>query len=182
MSKRIKINYDKLRVGDMVVCGGRGPTAMIIKAATVGRKAVFDKKVSCHTGMVVKWGGQFFIAEMLASGLCISPFSRYEKAKDRRFILDIKRSPVYSSPAKRKALQARVALDYRHSIEYDWKGDINFVIKRVKNSKGRYYCSEHYQYQTKKDGVPYPGRFDIRVSPHDLQECVVFSSVNGWNG
>ena len=178
--KKIKINYDVLRTGDMVVCGGKGFTANIIRRATVGRGRARDASISVHTGMVVKWGGQFFIAEMLAKGITLSPFARYEKGKRRRFIIDIRRSRVYDDKELRENLQKRVALDYRHSISYDWKGDIGFVFKKVKQNKKRFYCSEHYHYQTQIDGVKYPPIFNKFVSPHDLQRCPFFFTVHDW--
>ena len=166
------MNYSKLRTGDLVVCGGRGFSAMLIKAATAGWDRKFDKHVSCHTGLVVEWAGQYFIAEMLGRGLSISPFKRYDKG--RRWIIGIKRHPVYNNVMVRRALLKRVALDYRYTIEYDWKGCIEFVFQKVKDNKKRNYCSEYFYEQTKRDGIQYPKSYETKVSPFDLQW------LSGW--
>ena len=103
------MNYSKLRAGDMVVCGGRGFSATLIKAATAGWENKFNKHISCHTGLVIEWVGQFFIAEMLGRGLSISPFKRYEKGN--RWIIGIKRHPVYNNVMVRRDLIKSIELE-----------------------------------------------------------------------
>jgi hypothetical protein len=164
------VNYSKLRTGDMVVCGGRGAFAALIRWATRRKQ---DKKISVHTGLVVEWAGQFFIAEMLGRGLTISPFKRYEKNR-RRWILAIRRHSVYDKVKIRRALLKRVALDYRRTISYDWKGCISFVFKKCKDNKNKNYCSEYFYEVTKLDGIPYPKSFEEKVGPPELQE------IPGW--
>ena len=74
----------------------------------------------------------------------------------------------------RRALLKRVALDYRYTIEYDWKGCIEFVFQKVKDNKKRNYCSEYFYEQTKRDGIQYPKSYETKVSPFDLQW------LSGW--
>jgi len=180
--KRIVVNYPKLRVGDIVVCGGRGPAARVTKRVTAGRRNKNNPLISCHTGLVVEFGGQFFIAEMLIRGFTLSSFLRYEYERGSRFILDIKRSDVYDSREKRNALMGRVALDYRHKREkkYDWRENLSFVFKKLKHSASIFNCSGWCHHITKPDGIPYPSQFEIRVSPQDFQVFTGFSSVRGW--
>ena len=168
MSDIYKIDYNKLHIGDMVVCGGSGPTAVIIRAATVGWTSAFDKSISVHTGVIVKWAGQVFIAEMLGRGVTLSPPSRYE-GKRRRYIMGIRRHPAYIKYSNRAALNRRVSKLYRKSIEYDWNGVLSFVFENCKDDPKRFYCSEFFKHITSE--VEYP---QTVKSPFDLQ-C-----VSGW--
>jgi hypothetical protein len=163
------MKYQKLRTGDMVVVGGRGLFAAITRKVTSGK--MWDRSVSTHTGIIVGWAGQKLIAEMTPKGLELTPPTRYGGL--RRKLIGIRRHPVYNKVGKRRALLARIARDYRKTIEYDFKGLFEFVGVCEDNPK-RFYCSEYVYYQTAMDGVEYPEEYKQKVSPYDLQH------VSGW--
>lgn len=178
----MKINYSALRVGDMVVCGGRDGLAALVRFATMRKRIPYNRnEVSTHTGIVVDWAGQKFIAEMGASGLAINPFKRYLNGGPR-YILDIKRHIALSDLINRDNLNNKIASDYRHTIEYDYKGAISFVIDRVKQDKNRYYCSEYFVWRTSDCGVVYPSELLHMVSPQQLNELTDWKSVPNWKG
>jgi hypothetical protein len=175
---KVKINYKELRIGDMVLCGSYAPTGAIIRAVTGGWRRTFDLTIPVHTGIIVDADGQKLIAEMLGKGLSINSLEQYNKGGAHRFIVDIKRSVIYNNEKNRMRLNAAVFNDVRHTLDYDFKGLLEFVFKRVKGSKGRFYCSEYLVHQTKEDGVPYPTRFDTKVSPLDLDKMLNWKSIN----
>ncbi len=175
--KKIKFNYPKLRVGDMVLCGSYSPLAATIRAVSAGVSNIFDLTIPNHVGIIVEVEGQKLIAEMLGKGLCINSLEDYNKGGIRPFIVDIKRHNAYKLAAARKRLNAAIFNDFRHSLDYDFKGLLEFVSKRVKDAKGRYYCSEYFVHQTKIDGIIYPDKFDIKVSPFNLYKCADWTSI-----
>jgi len=165
------MDYSKLRTGDMVVCGGTGPAAAVIRSVTAGWRRWNDKSVAVHTGIIVRWAGQYFVAEMLGRGITLSPPSRYE-GKKRRYIIGIRRNHAYDSTTARGILNKRIAKLYRNSLEYDFKGILSYVFENCQENPNRYYCSELFKAATPE--VSYPEEFDKQVSPFDLQHVV------GW--
>lgn len=172
------IDYKKLRIADMVVCGGCGPSATITRLVTAGWRRMFDRSVSVHTGIICRFGGQFFIAEMLGKGLTISPPSRYE-GKKRRYIIGIRRHSVYDEVRLRRNLNQKIAHLYRNSMEYDWKGLLEFVDDKVQDNPKRCYCSE-LVYQLTNKSVEYPKNYEEMVSPFDLQHTPGWAWPNVW--
>jgi len=175
---KVKFNYDNIHVGDLVLCGSYMPLAMVIKFFSSGIEHVFDVKIPSHVGIIVEAHGQKLIAEMLKDGLALNSLEKYNKGKFNKYIIDIRRSKVYSSAEKRKRLNEAVFKDVRYTLDYDFKGLLNFVISRVKQSSDRYYCSEYFIHQTKIDGAFFPARFDIKASPADLLELSDWKSIN----
>jgi hypothetical protein len=137
-------------------------------------------EVSTHTGLVVKWAGQFFIAEMTAHGITLSPFTKYDGT--RRFILDIRRHAALCNETSQEALNREVAQDYRRSLEYDFKGAIGWVISRIKQDPKKYYCSEYFVWRTAEHGVIFSNKLLHRASPQDLYELKDWLSVPNWKG
>lgn len=145
MSRKIqKINYDPIKTGDIVVTGGSGLFGYGIKWVTSGFKSRHKKNIPTHVGIVIEWGGQKFIAEMLSKGFSLNPFSRYtgEESK-RKWIVDIV-SNKNLNPANRNKINLELAMMYRRRLEkkYDWRGVFSFVSNRVKQSSDKEFCSE----------------------------------------
>ncbi len=167
-----------LKTGDMVVCGGRGPFAMTTRIVTAGFKNAFNKKVPVHTGVVLMLEGHALIVEMTGKGLVLSSFEKYRRSKFR-WVMHIKRPPL----SKNYRIKARhqIVEDLAETIEYDFKGLLEFVFKKVKDSKKKNYCSEYY-YELTKEGMTYPekvGREVLRemCSPYALDQIKEFSVV-----
>ena len=175
--KKIKFNYQELKVGDMVLCGSYAPIAVMIRSVTAGISHMFDYTVPNHVGIIIEASGQKLVAEMLGKGLCIDSLEDYNKGGIHPFIINIKRHPAYNLAKDRKRLNDAVFNDFRHSLDYDFKGLLEFVFKRVKNARSRFYCSEYFVHQTKKDNIIYPDKFDIKVSPLDLNLCADWNNV-----
>ena len=174
------VNYPVLRAGDLVFTGGKKPFDYITRWVTKDFKNRRNYEVATHVGMLVNFWGQLFIAEMVGrSGwLEINPLSKYLN-KRRKFIIDIKRTPVLQHMPFLKATMSQIALDYRRGLEYDYKGLVEFVMKDIEDDPNKDICSE-YMYRLTRPFVKYPEKFDKLVSPADLQEFEDFSSVKNW--
>ena len=176
----MNIKYGNLRSMDMVICAGKSPFAAVTRTVTSGFKNIRNYAIAVHTGIVMDWKGQKFCLEMTEKGIELNTFNKYLKEGGRRWIIDIVRSSVYDNPGRLKAAEERAVHAYRRSIEYDWKGLVEFVFSRVQDNKKRMYCSELYYQLTCRD-IEYPTRFAERVSPYDLQLCSWFQPVE-WEG
>ncbi len=137
-SNMLKIDYEKLRAGDVVFCGGRGVFSSLIRLVTGGKNRSV-KTTATHVGILVDFHGQILMAEMLGNGLSISSLEEYQKNK-RRFMLGIYRH-CRLNEERVAIIQKRIALDRRKTIEYDWKGILAFL--RGEGSPEKFYCSEY---------------------------------------
>jgi len=182
MGKEIRFDYSKLRPMDMVVCAGKSPFATTTRIVTAGLRKAFDHSVSVHTGIIVDFHGQLLVAEMQSKGLEINSLHRYRKEGGRRWVIAFRRNPIYDDPAVREAAQQRIARDRRKTIEYDFKGLMEFVFAKIDDNKKRNYCSEYFYMTTLEDGLRYPVSFKAKVSPYDLQLVGGgWTNVLGWN-
>jgi len=145
MKRKIqKVNYNSIQAGDIVITGGRGLFGFGIKWITGGFKNRHKKNIPTHVGMIVEWGGQKFIAEMLSGGISLNPFSRYTGEEgSKRWIVDIV-SDKNLNPSSRNKINIELAMWYRRRVEkkYDWKGVFAFLPNKVKHSPNKYFCSE----------------------------------------
>ena len=162
-----KINYGNLQPLDIVCCGGKGLIAGVIRLATGNR--LFDKSVSTHTGMVFDVRGQKMIAEATPKGLKLNSLEEYYKT-DRRFIVGVFRSENVPLDMRICAEDA-VAVDLRRTIDYDYTGDISFVIEKVKEAKDKVFCSEYVQ-QIYRKYLRYPFQISRNglSSPQDIYD------------
>ena len=175
--RKVKFNYEKLRPLDMVVCAGKSPFAVVTRIVTAGRRRAFDYDVSVHTGILVDFHGQLLVAEMTAQGLQINSLEKYNTVGGRRWVIAVRRHRAFDDTGLMEETQETIARDRRKTIEYDYKGLLEFVSKRVKDNKKRYYCSEYVYHATKFAGVKYPTDFADMVSPFDLQHCPEWHGV-----
>jgi cell wall-associated NlpC family hydrolase len=174
-NKYTEINYQNLEAGDIVCCGGKSPLAYIIRIVTKGWKKRHEKDVSTHTGIVIEFGGQKFIAEMLGTGkgLEINSLETYCE-NNRRFIIDVYRSQEVDANVQEKLL-AWVAYYYRRSLQYDYVGLFEFLSNRFKDDEGKFYCSEFVAFMYHTLGLIPDSKWEGKVSPEDIQE---FSEEN----
>ena len=135
----MKVNYDNLRTGDIVCTTGRGFFGRVISRITGSRTTRSDK--ATHVGIVVRWGGQCFIAEMLTKGLEINTFRRYTEKK-RRWILEVNR-PVNLTLSKRNKVLEAVSKDYEEGLSYDYRGVLSFLIPKIQEVPSKFFCSEY---------------------------------------
>lgn len=164
--------YEKLAVGDWVCCGGLGLFPAITRAVTGGGiRHLWDRKISTHTGIIVGIGEQFLVAEMTAKGITISSLeTKYRKATER--VMCFRRPVVKDRAAYQAAVMNGVGELYRRGLEYDFKGLLEFVLRRVEDSKKRMYCSELVcAFASDRVTVPFPKRYSDYVSPEDLHTC-----------
>lgn len=172
----MKINYDKLRVGDLIFTRSYSPLGVIIRAVTKGPAS--------HVGIYIGWGK---IAEMgwdLKFGdndLHINKVSRYTQWwTPWNRIYAIKRSPVYDNKIKQVALLERIK---NFIAEYDVPELFSHVFKTEDKKKRKYVCSGAAYELEKKDGVPFKeytrGYFP---SPNELMRDSALFDVLGWKG
>lgn len=171
-------NYPELRTGDLVLCGSTSLLAAAIRFFSVGWKETFNYSKTSHVGVIVEANGQKFIAEMLGPGLEINSLETYNKKNNPAFILDIRRNVKYDDAKKRNRLNKVVWNDYRHMLDYDIKGLLEFIFKKVKDNKNKFYCSEYFYARTKEDGIEYPENFEKMVSPDDLSKLKDWTSID----
>lgn len=181
MGKVLTLDYDNLRGGDRVVCGGKSPFAMVTRIVTAGWKNAFNHDIAVHTGLVIDFFGQKLIAEMQPKGLEINSLKKYTEIGGKRYILDITRSKAFDSPLVQEEFHEMIALYRRRTIEYDYVGLLEFVFKKVDDNKGKNYCSEFDYLITKELGCQYPSKFKTKVSPYDLQNVSGWGSVRNWH-
>lgn len=139
------IDFSKLKAGDIVVTGGSGLFSYLIKRYTYKDSSIEEKKKATHVGIVVEFGGQKFIAEMIHPHIRITPFSQYENS-DRRWIIDVVTHSRLTDSV-REEINGAMAYWYRKrkDNEYDWKGVLGFVpslTRRVEQAPKKWFCSE----------------------------------------
>ena len=174
------INYKNLESMDVVFTGEKSIYAAFNRKATAGRKAMFDKSVPTHCGLLIDFKGQKLMLELTGwkrrgykSGVNICSLHEYS---GKRFIIDILRSKVFADPLVLDAASKRVALDIRYTLEYDYKGVIGSVLRSVKEDPKKFYCSEYVYAVLKESGVSFPIKFSKHVWPCELYTWLLGNS------
>lgn len=161
----MKVNYDNLRTGDIVCTTGKGAIGRLISRITGSRTTRSNK--ATHVGIVVRWGEQCFIAEMLGDGLEINTFRRYTEKK-RHWILEVNR-PVNLTPSKRKKILDAVTKDYEEGLSYDYRGVLSFLIPKVQDVPSKFFCSEYIAHLLEHEaGIDLAWEWS-RYAPSDFQ-------------
>lgn len=181
MKKRIRIRYDKLQPMDRVDCAGRGPFATTTRIVTAGRDYARCYGIAVHTACVVDFAGQKMLIEMGPGGIRRVDFLRYEFEMSRRWIIDIRRHPVFDNADIREMSQETLVHRWRQHVEkkhfcpYGWGDLLTFVFPWRKDDPKRTICSELYVEATQK-WVSYPEKKIL--SPYDLQKMHEFRHIN----
>ena len=182
--KQIKYNYDVLRVGDIMICGGRGFGSYVVKSNTAGWFARHKKNVSSHSAIVIDFHGRKMIAESKGGeGLVLSSLRDYDGRDRKRFCLGFRRPPL--TIAQRKELQQNIAVDLDKKMEYDTRGAMSFnpLLSRLgfKQNKKKPYCSEYVRDKLKQVGTLLPrDLLKGKISPYQLQMSPIFKNISGY--
>lgn len=173
---KFSIDYSKIRPTDIAVFTGGGVLSLFSRTAMAGISHAADKTIPCHLGIIVEWRGKHFVAESSTGGLQLNSVTKYLHTKQRRWLMDIIRHPVYDDPQKRAKVMDRIAEDLFERKEYDYKGMFRFFFRifgiPFKEDKDKFYCSE-YCYTVTKDDINYPESFKKVVPPN-------FYGVDGY--
>jgi len=177
------ILYRNIKPMDIVLVGDRGIGASVIRLFTSKRserRRGGRRDICTHTAMVVEIRGQLVLAEMLPKGLVLSSIEKYNTTKRRKpYIIDIIRpnntEKIY--PKSVKLAQDSIVNDLRHQLEYDWAGDFNFAIKKIKQNPNKAFCSEYCSKWWRLIGVKMPFVHDSSQTPHDFQTDMTTKSV-----
>lgn len=181
MSK-IKINYDKVQPLDMVVFSGKGFNPCCCRFSTTGDIfSIFDQSIPCHIGTIIKWEGIHFIAESRSGGVQLNSIENYLDTKNKRYILDIKRDPVFNDQTIQTIVQKQIATDINNMVEFDYKGMFRSLFAlfgfKYQHTTGAYYCSEYYYHLT-GDYVDYPKYFENnKILPQEIARTASFVST-----
>jgi hypothetical protein len=167
MKRRIRINYDNLQPMDRVDCAGRGVSATVTRTVTAGKEYADCYGIAVHTACVVDFAGQKMLIEMGPGGIRRVDFLRYEFEMSRRWILDIRRHPVFDNADIREMAQAELIHRWRQHVEkkrripYGWGDLLTFVFPTWRDDPRRTICSELYVEATKKWIPDYDPRIKI---------------------
>lgn len=167
-----------LQVGDWVCCGGLGLFPAITRAVTGGGlRAIRDRSISTHTGILFAIGKQLLVAEMCAQGIEVNSLEvKYRRWNER--VLCFRRPRVRDEMEYHAAVQDGIGELVRRGMEYDYKGLLEFVTRRVKDSRSRMYCSELvYTFSADHMREPFPADYDRCVSPEQLHTCVQAETI-----
>lgn len=180
---KIEIDKNKLQPMDMVIFGGKGFNPCCCRFASTGDIfSIFDKFIPIHIGMIIELNGLLFIAESRSGGVQINPIAKYTDTKYSRYIMDIKRHPVYNDQNKRQKVMQRFIEDLYNRVEFDYQGMFRALFTlfgfKYKHQKDKYYCSEYYYHLT-KDDIEYPEFFaNNPILPLPLSHSYGFQSIN----
>jgi len=177
----MKINYNYLQTGDLVLCTSLKPISIGIRIKEAGWFKAFDTKIATHVGIVVTLKTEFSemkaIAEMMPGGLKINSFSDYLNNGyfgDR--IVEIKRFRGFENPVVQSALNNQILTWWESGKKYDWNGVLEYVLPFLKDKSNRFYCSEMVEWcainiasmdliQGKVDKSDNVTPFQIQMSP-----------------
>jgi len=179
----MNIDYSELRPLDLVVFSGKGFNPGCCRFSSTG--SIFkirDKSIACHIGTIIEWQGNYFIAESRSGGVQINPIQKYLDIKGSRYILDVKRHPVYDDPEKADRVMKNISLDLFNHVGFDYEGMFfsMFVLFGIpyRHDNKKFYCSEYYYHLTKTD-ILYPASWvNNRILPEMLNKFDQFYSIN----
>jgi hypothetical protein len=178
VKRRYYYPYPLMQPGDILCVDSSGIFQSITRAVTGGSvRRAFDHSISTHTAMAVPIGNQLFAGEMINSRrnpVQISSFEvKYQSKRER--IMAIRRVPGLTDEDRAKIINDFAEL-LRRGTEYDYRGLLEFVDKRVKDNKKRLYCSEMAYVLTRKLAT-YNKSYEVKVSPQDLLTTPALETV-----
>ena len=185
----LKLNYENIKVGDLVCTTSLSWIAEGIRIREAGWKNSFNTKIATHVGIVVPIGpssiSMFGIAEMLSNGLKINALSDYiNKGYWGPRIVCIKRFAPFQDETIQKEIVKQIFTWWQDGKKYDFKGVLNYVLPFLKDKDGKFYCSELLEWlalnianqelvDTKHD--------KDNVMPSQIQKSKLSTFVNEWN-
>lgn len=164
-----RINYPILQPLDFVFTTSTySPISALIKLKK-GLKYIFNPSISSHAAVIISIQGQLIVAEMLGerNGLTLSSIEKYNNSSSGNHITSVFRPNLPLNIIE--GIQDQIILDFRHCLEYDFKGLVEHVIRSVKDDRKKMYCSE-YLFELTRNHIPYPEGFREKVRPDELEE------------
>lgn len=165
------MNLNKLKDMDYVLTTHRSPLQAFIRARTAGWKYMFNQNIASHVGIIVKIKGYPFVAEMVPKGLKINSINKYlKKGYFKPHIVAIKRNDIYNNEEIAHKATQRI-MYYRHqTVDYDFRGIIEFLWPKINDRPKKFYCSEFVQHNAILDKNPINGNFhEDDISPYGIQ-------------
>ena len=155
----------------LVVCGGRGVGAGLSRTFTVGWRHAFRRDSVSHVGLTVDVHSSIFLAEARADlgRVVMTPFSW-----DDRRILRVRAPLTPLSDDALSVIQGVAVRDVHRGVRYDYPGAVSFAVDWAEQEPNELYCSEAV-YRWTRMVMPYPDKFEFRVSPHDMDGCKAWS-------
>jgi len=184
----MKLNYNVLKVGDIVCCTSLKPLAIGIRTREAGVLNAFHTNICTHVGIIVPVGyGDTYmlaIAEMLGDGLKINSLSDYmNKGYFGDRIVDIKRFEPFDDPDIMEAILKQIMIWWQEGKKYDYAGALKYVLPFLKDKVGQFYCSELLAWLalniTRKSLVEDRPK-DDNIHPWAIQTSKLLTSVAGF--
>lgn len=175
-------NYEVLKPMDVVLTNSKSFTGGLIRFVSSGWKfkALFNRNIANHVGIIVKHSDRLWIAEMLKTGLEINSLRDYLKPKKR--ICMIRRCGALSlSTVAEKANE--LIIQWAHDTkEYDMDGVKSFVGVG-KESPNSMYCSELVEIIANKFHCTWDKwnlKTKKRISPFEVQNGNGGYEIYNW--
>lgn len=184
----MKLNYDVLKVGDIVCTTSLSPIADAIRVKEAGLKNIFHTNICTHVGIIVPVGYastyMLAIAEMLGDGLKINSLSDYmNKGYLGPRIVDVKRFEPFQNDDVMEAILIQIMNWWQEGKKYDYAGVVKYVLPFLKDKVGQFYCSELLQWvalniahSSLVEGRPK----DDNIHPYAIQTSKLLTSVKGF--
>lgn len=185
----MKINYDVIMPGDIVLTTSLSFISCSIRIKEAGLKNAFNTGIANHVGIVVpintKGARMIAIAEMLGDGLHISSFSTYLNQGyfgDR--IVDIRRFAPFQDPTIQEEVMSTIFDWWEKGKKYDYAGVLEYVLPFLKDKENKFYCSEMVEWlalnKAKQDLLDNKRPKNDNITPYDIQKSKLLPSVQGW--
>jgi hypothetical protein len=185
----MKLNYDVLKVGDIVCTTSLSWLAEGIRIKEAGWLNAFHTNIATHVGIIVPQGPEYVnmygIAEMLSDGLKINALSDYiNKGYLGDRIVCIKRFAPFQEEAIQKELVKQIFTWWQEGKKYDFEGVLKYVLPFLKDKDGKFYCSELLEWLAMhlahQDLVEIKHEGD-NVMPSHIQKSKLSTIVDGWS-
>jgi hypothetical protein len=183
----MKLNYDNIKVGDIICTTSLDPIAFGIRIKEAGVKNMFNAKIATHVGIVVPIGPEntrmLAIAEM-SNRLKINSLNDYlNKGYFGKRIVCIRRFEPFQEKPIQDALVKQIFSWWEAGKKYDYAGVLKYVFPFLKDKDEKFYCSEMLEWlalelahqdliETKHE------KYD--VMPYDIQKSKLLIDVENW--
>jgi len=184
----MKLNYNVLKVGDIVLTTSLKPISIGIRIKETGILNSFHTNIATHVGIIVPIHApgtrMLAIAEMLPDGLKVNSLSDYINNGyfgDR--IVDIKRFPNFSDDEDE--ISQQIFKWWEEGKKYDFKGVLKYVLPFLKEKEASFYCSEMLEWLAlnicRRDLLENRRVKNDNITPYDIQKSKLLMSVKGYN-
>lgn len=185
----MKLNYDNIKVGDLVCTTSLSWLAEGIRIKEAGIQNAFNTKIATHVGIVVPIGygntRMLAIAEMLSDGLKINALSDYiNKGYFGPRIVCIKRFAPFQEETIQKELVNIIFSWWEAGKKYDYAGVLKYVLPFLKDKDGKFYCSEMLEWLALE--LAHQDLVEVKhdkdnVMPSHIQKSKLSTDVANWS-